>query len=115
MLKRNIAVLLGMVIVAAPLVLGHPGKTHVMGVVTALDVDHVVVKTMDGKTVSILLTKATKYLKGEAAAPMTDLKVGVRVVMEVTGQGAKATASEIRLGASDADHDKATKPGAKKF
>jgi len=115
MRNRSIVVLLGMVIVATPLVLGHTGKTHVMGVVTALDANHVAVKTMDGKTLSILLTKATKYLKGEATAPMTDLKIGVRVVMEVTGQGAKATASEIRLGASDAAHDKATTPGPKKF
>jgi hypothetical protein len=104
-----------MVMVAVPLVLGHPGKTHIMGVVTGVDANHVVVKTMDGKTVSILLTKATKYLKGEAAAPMTDLKIGVRVFMEVTGQGEKATASDIRLGVSDVDHNKATQPGPKKF
>ena len=50
------------------LALAHGRGTHVMGTVTALDAQYVVVQTKEGKTISILLKKGTKYRKGEAAA-----------------------------------------------
>jgi hypothetical protein len=78
-------------------VLAHGGKPHVMGTVTALDAQHVVVQTKEGKTVSILLNGATKYRKGEAAATGADLKIGNRVVVDTTGEGDMLTASEIRF------------------
>ena len=78
-------------------VLAHEGKPHVMGTVTALDARHVVVQTKEGKTTSILLKKETQYRKGETAATDADLKVGDRVVVDVTGKGDALTASEIRF------------------
>ena len=80
-------------------VFAHEGKVHVMGTVTALDAEHVVVKDREGKTVPIRLTKDTKYQKGEAAAVAADLKVGDRVVIDVTGKEDDPTATEIRSSA----------------
>jgi hypothetical protein len=82
------------------LAFAHGGATHVMGTVVTLDAEHVVVKTKDGKTLSILLTKETKYRKGKATATDADLKVGARVVVEATGEGDTLTASEIRFASS---------------
>lgn len=79
------------------LAFAHGEKPHVMGTVTTLDAQHLVVQTKDGKTLSILLNKATQYRKGEAAATGADLKVGDRVVVDATGEGDTLTASEIRF------------------
>jgi hypothetical protein len=89
--------------------LAHGGKTHVLGTVTAIDANQVEVKTQDGKTTSILLTKATKYSKGKSAAKAADLKVGDRVVVDVTGEGIKLTATDIRIGAAAATESHDTK------
>jgi len=78
----------------------HGGKTHVMGTVAALNADHVVVKNRDAQSSSIRVTKDTTYQKGEESATATDLKIGERVVVEVTGKEGDFTATEIRLGAS---------------
>src|SRR3990172_2758573 len=112
MLKRS-AVALILTTCVATFAFGHEGKVHVMGTVTKLSANQVTVKTVDGKTTTILLKKDTKYLKGEkgnSAASASDLKVGQRVVIDVTGQGQKATAIEIRLGIQGMD--RGVKPNA---
>lgn len=88
-------------------VLAHEGKPHIMGTVTALDAQHVVVQTKDGKTTSIVLNTETKYRKGETAVLGAELKVGNRVVVETTGEKDTLTAREIRFspgGAADRSH-----------
>lgn len=80
-------------------VFAHGGNTHIMGTVAALDGKNVVVKDRDGKSVSVRVTKDTRYEKGEAPAAAADLNVGERVVIDVTGKDADFTATEIRFGA----------------
>jgi ribosomal protein S1 len=82
-------------------VLAHGGKPHVMGTVTALDAQHVVVETKEGKTISIVLNTETKYRKGQTAATGADLKVGDRVVVHTAGKGDTLTASEIHFSSAD--------------
>ena len=101
MLKRIGALTVCMVVFFHTLVFAHGNETHVMGTVAALDAQHVVVKTKDGKTTSILLHKETKYHKGKAAATGADLKVGDRVVVHATGKGDTLTASEIHFSSPD--------------
>lgn len=76
-------------------------RASTVGTVAALDAQHVVVQTTEGKTLSILLNKATKYRKGEVTATGADLKVGDRVLVEATGEGDMFTASEIRFASPD--------------
>lgn len=78
-------------------VLAHEGKPHLMGTVTALDAQHMIVQTKAGKTISIVLKKETQYRKGETAVSGADLKVGDRVVVETTGEKDTLTAREIRF------------------
>ena len=82
-------------------VLAHEDKPHVMGTVTTLDAQHVVVQAKDGKTTSILLNKETKYRKGQTVATGADLKVGDRVVVHTAGKGDTLTASEIHFTSAD--------------
>ncbi len=92
------------VVVFHTLAFAHGGGTHVMGTVADLDAQHVVVKTKDGKTMSVLLNKETKYRKGTAAATRADLKVGDRVVVHASGKEDKMTASEIRFSSAGEAH-----------
>lgn len=68
-----------------------------MGTVSTLDAQHAVVTDREGKTISIALTKDTKYEQGDAPAAASALKVGVRVVIDVTGKPESRAATEIRI------------------
>jgi len=78
----------------------HGGGMHIMGTVADVDAQHVVVKTKDGKTMSVLVSEKTTYRKGKATANSADLKVGDRVVVHTTGKGDPLTAGEIHFSAA---------------
>lgn len=82
--------------------LAHGGKTHVMGTITALDAEHVVVQSREGQSVSIHLTKQT-VVQRDTPAAASDLKVGDRVVVDVTGKDPDLTATQIRVGTGSAE------------
>lgn len=86
-----------LVVVCSTVALAHGGKTHVMGTVGALDAEHIVVKDRNGQTVSIKLGKDTTYEQGGAPATAGNLKVGDRVVIDVTGPSDSFTATEIQF------------------
>jgi len=54
----------------------------IMGTVTAVAADTVTIKDKDNKPVVIMLEKTTKYLLDSKPGKKTDLKVGVRVVID---------------------------------
>lgn len=85
-------------------VFAHEGHTHeagntVMGTVSAVhkDMNHIVVKTKEGKKVGVTVDDKTKYLRGNETATFGDVTVGTRVVISVTGDGDNQTATEVRL------------------
>lgn len=84
-------------LVAALPVLAHGGKTHVMGTVAAVDATHLTVQTREGKSVSIRLNDETKYRNGDAPAKSGDVKVGNRVVVDLTGSDDNPEAGEVRF------------------
>lgn len=75
----------------------HEGSQHILGTVTAIAQDHVVVQTLDNKTVTIMTTAQTRYRAIKEASTREALKVGHRVVAEVTKETAGLTASELRF------------------
>jgi hypothetical protein len=101
MLKRIGALAVFGVLVFHTLAFAHGGRMHVMGTVTALDAQHVVVKTKAGKTMSVLVNEKTTYRKGAAAATSADLKVEDRVVVHTTGKTDPLTAGEIHFSSPD--------------
>jgi urease accessory protein UreF len=98
MMKRTLAAALSASLALAGPLLAHGGYTHVMGTVTAVDANHVEVKTRAGKVVSVKLTESTKYTRGAAAAAAKDIVVGQRVSVEAKPKGEDLEASEVRLG-----------------
>jgi hypothetical protein len=75
----------------------HEGSTHILGTITTVAPDHVVVQTPDNKTVTIKTTAQTRYRTIKEASTREALKVGYRVVAEVTKDAAGLTASEMRF------------------
>jgi len=75
----------------------HGGKPPIMGTVTAVDANHIQVKTSDGKVVSAHLSKDSRYFKGTDAVTLEDVKVGLRVVLHVKGAGKDLMTLEVRL------------------
>jgi hypothetical protein len=85
--------------VRVPTARAHEGHAHkVIGTVTEVAVDHVTVKTTDGKDVSIQVAKDTKVLRGTQALKMADIKPGVRVVVTAVAQDKQTTAKVIQVG-----------------
>ena len=97
MWKRIGALSVFIVLFLHTLAFAHGGGMHIMGTVADLDAQHVVVKTKDGKTMSVLLNEKTTYHKGKAAVTNTDLKVGDRVVVHTIGKGDPLTAREVHF------------------
>jgi hypothetical protein len=92
------------VFVSAALLLAHGDATHIMGTVTAIEGNHVTVKTQDGKSEMVMLEKATKYLIGAKSATVADLKVGTRVVVDakMDEKMKMYRAEEVKIGAAPA-------------
>ena len=67
----------------------HPGHDHkLMGTLTSIDSKKLVMKTKEGKDVTAAVNAKTKFLNGKSRGAATELKAGMRVVVNV-GDGAE--------------------------
>ena len=99
---KQIAISLCAIFVFAALAQAHPGSTHLMGTVTAVDAQTVTIKDKAGKSIVVMLDKSTKYSKDKKPVSNTELKVGMRVVIEakMDQQMKMYTAEQVQLGAA---------------
>ena len=107
MFKKLLAVSIT-VLMSALLVFAHGDAEHVMGVISAIQGDHVSVKLQDGKTTTmVMLGKDTKYFNGEKKGKKEDVKVGLRVVIDaqMDTKMKMLLASEVRLGVAETNKD----------
>ena len=80
-------------------VLAHEGHVHpVMGTVVMAAPDHVMLKTSEGKEVTMTVTEKTKILKGSATVTIEELKAGTRVVATPVSEKEPLLAATIRIG-----------------
>jgi hypothetical protein len=79
MFKRFILSLIAIVLVAGLL---HAHGDPILGTVTAVTNDTFTITDKENKTVVIMLEKNTKFLMNDKPAKKTDLKTGVRVVID---------------------------------
>jgi len=81
----------------------HGGHAHkVMGTVTAIDGNHVTVKTTDGKTVMVMLDAKTKITQGKTKLDATALKAGTRIVAAGAENKGMVTAATVEIGTAPA-------------
>lgn len=93
-MSKRIACLVIAAALTVPQVAAAHGHGHVMGTIRIVESDRLEVLTKEGKSVSIPLTKSTKYFRGKSRATSSALKVGSRVVVHLAADG---SAVEIRL------------------
>jgi hypothetical protein len=99
---KSITVLLALCLLGLPAVAGaHPGHDHkIMGTISAIDGAKVTLKGTDGKEHIVELTSATKVVQGKVKSDARELKVGMRVVVNV-GDGAQPLkAKEVQYSAA---------------
>lgn len=82
----------------------HTGHAHkVMGTVSSVDGNNLMVKTTDGKTVMVMVNAKTKITQGKTTVAASALKVGDRIVAEGTEDKQKmVTAATLQVGAAPA-------------
>ena len=76
----------------------------VMGTVTAVTSDTFTIKDKDNKPLVIMLEKTTRYLLNDKPAKKTDLKTGVRVVIDahMDTKMKMYSAEEVNIGTAPA-------------
>lgn len=78
----------------------HPGHIHkIMGTITMAATDHVMLKTTDGKEVTVKVAANTKVMQGQQVVKIESLIAGTRVVITASGEKAPYTAKLIQVGA----------------
>lgn len=86
-------------LVAPPALVAHEGHDHkMMGTVTHVAADHVVVRTKSGKEVTVKVTDKTKVKRATAVLTMAAVQVGTRVVLNLGAGAEPLTAREIEVG-----------------
>jgi hypothetical protein len=97
-MKRRILAALAALGFAAALT-AHGGGEHVVGFVKAIGPQSMTVETLKNRTVMVVLTTKTDAVKGGVRADLKDLKVGDRVVIHATRNGAGVLeANEVEWG-----------------
>lgn len=103
MARRILLALSAVVVLAATTVLAHEGHAHkVMGTVTMVGADHVMLKDTTNKDVTVYVDGKTKVTKDKQTMAMSDVKNGVRVVIMATmtkhNNAERMMATTIELG-----------------
>lgn len=99
--RLTVAIMAVAVLSLGSVAIAHPGHEHkIMGTVTMVGADHVMLKDKDGKDAMASITKDTKFVRAKKAMKVSDLKVGMRVVITaVTDEkDDKSIAKVIELG-----------------
>jgi len=112
MTKQSILILIA-ILIGTIGVYAHGDATHLTGTITAIEGDHIQIKDQQGKSVMVMLEKATKYLKADKASTKAELKVGARVLIDakMDEKMKMYSAEEITIGVAAAPT--AAKPAAK--
>lgn len=96
-------VVLAAAVVVPGRVMAHEGHAHkVMGTITAIDGNHLTVKTTDGKSAMVMLDAKTKLTQGKNKVEPTSLKVGDRIVAEGPEDKSMVMAATVKVGVAQA-------------
>jgi hypothetical protein len=74
----------------------HEGHTHVMGTVTAMSDSELIVNNKSGQTIAIPRDRNTRYRTTGVATSNATVRVGDRVVVEVTEESNSLRAADVR-------------------
>ena len=99
-MKHLFAAVLAVALLAPAVALAHPGHDHkLMGTITSIDKNKVVVKTTEGKDMTFEITPLTAFKKGKTKGLASDLKAGLRVVVNIGDGVEPLKAKEVQYSA----------------
>ena len=99
-MKPFLFAVLALSLLAPALPQAHPGHDHkVMGTITAIDKNKIVVKTTEGKDMTFEVVPTTSFKLGKQKGNQADLKVGMRVVANVGDGVEPLKAKEVQYSA----------------
>ena len=100
-MKNFILAALVLAVLAPTATFAHPGHEHkLMGTITAVDGNKISMKTTEGKDAVFTVTPLTTFKRGKDKGAQSDLKVGLRIVVNA-GDGAEPLkAKEVQYGES---------------
>ena len=76
----------------------HEGHLHkALGTVSAVDGQHVTIKTTDGKTLTVMLDKKTTVTRGKSKLEAAAVKVGERISVDYMEENKMMMAHAIKL------------------
>lgn len=106
-MKPFLFAVLSISLLVPALPLAHPGHDHkLMGTISSIDKNKVVMKTTEGKDATFEITPITTFKSGTKKGAQADLKAGMRVVVNV-GDGV------VPLKAKDVQYSAAATTSAK--
>jgi len=98
-MKKLLFVVLALSLFVPSLALAHPGHEHkLMGTVTSVDKNKIVIKTTEGKEETFEVTPTTTYKHGTAKGALAELKAGMRVVATM-GEKDEKKAKDVQYSA----------------
>lgn len=102
MLSRLIPAALVGVLLAAPLS-AHPGHDHrIMGTVVKVAGPRMTMEAADGQTVSFTVNTQTKFVRGRGEGKVSDVKAGMRIIINVGDGIEPLVAKEVRYADTEA-------------
>ena len=116
-MKKLMMVAVAAAMLAVPtMARAHEGHDHkVVGTISSVNGNNVMVKTTDGKETMVMINAKTKITRGKTALKVDALKVGERIVAAGPEEKEMVTAETIQLGTTatpaktaakaPADHD----------
>src|SRR5918994_7140261 len=83
-MKTVLLLMLATALLVPAVPLAHPGHDHkLMGTITSIEKNKGVGKTTEGKDMTFEITPLTTFKRGKQKGPATDLKAGLRVVVNI--------------------------------
>ena len=99
-MATTLVALLALTLSSGSILRAHEGHDHtVMGTVTMAAADHVMLKTTDGKDMTIQVSRDTKVTRNRQAMKVQDIKAGTRVVVTAIEENEQMKAKDIQVGA----------------
>src|SRR5688572_9635292 len=99
-MKQLRFLVLALALVAPGAAVAHPGHDHkLMGTISAIDKNKVVVKTTEGKDMTFEITPLTTFKRGKQKGAQADLKAGMRVVVNIGDGVEPLKAKEVQYSA----------------
>lgn len=100
-MKHFFFAVLALTLLAPALPMAHPGHEHkLMGTISSVDKNTVVMKTTDGKNQTFEITPATTFKSGTKKGAQADLKAGMRVAVVLVDEKEPLKAKDVQYSAA---------------